>query len=151
MPSQCSPIVGYRSGVHELTPRVAANNLSKVHVSHARRFFFAASLASPGIKLLSSYNSAIPPRLNYKPGDSPVVLFLYQMIPGPEGDKMGVVGGRRDGDRSRASHVRVTQLIGQNLKLVGVEVVVVPQYVIMRGTTRTLKTRREHVRAIKYV
>ena len=67
-----------------------------------------------------------------------VVVLLDQMVARAERHQMSVVGGRRYGHGSRASHVRVTQLIGQRLQLVRREVIVVPQYVIMRWATRAL-------------
>ena len=68
----------------------------------------------------------------------PVVLLLDEVIARAEGDEMRVVGRRRDGDATRAAHVGVTQLIRQHLQLVGVEVIVVPQHVVVRRTRRAL-------------
>ena len=68
----------------------------------------------------------------------PVVLLLDEVIARAEGDEMRVVGRRRDGDAARAAHVRVTQLIRQHLQLVGVEVIVVPQHVVVRRARRAL-------------
>ena len=68
------------------------------------------------------------------------MLFLHQVIPGSEGDQVGVVRRRRDGHRPGTPHVRVAQLVGQDLKLVRVEPVVIPQDVVVRGTTGALDT-----------
>src|SRR6218665_252162 len=68
----------------------------------------------------------------------PVVLFLDEMIPSAECNEMRIVGRRRDGDAAGAAHVRVAQLIGQHLEIIRIEVVVVPQNVVMRRTTRSL-------------
>lgn len=62
------------------------------------------------------------------------MLLLDQVVAGSEGDQVGVVGRRRDRHGARAAHVRVAQLVRQTLQLVGVEVVVVPQHVVVRRT-----------------
>lgn len=54
---------------------------------------------------------------------------------------MSVVGRRRYGHTSRASHIRVTQLIGERLQFVGRKVIVIPQNVIVRRSTRALNAR----------
>ena len=64
----------------------------------------------------------------------PVVFLLNKMVARAEGDEMCVVGRSWDGHTARAPHVRVTQLVGKHLQLVGVEVVVVPQNVVVRRT-----------------
>lgn len=63
--------------------------------------------------------------------------FYY--LPGPERNKMSIISWRRNGYRSRTSHIRMTKLIRQALQLIRVEVVVIPQNVIMWWTTRTLR------------
>ena len=62
-----------------------------------------------------------------------VVLLVDDVVPGPDGHQVGVVGGGGDGDGARAPHVGVAQLVGQLLKLVSVEVVVIPEDVIVAG------------------
>ena len=86
-----------------------------------------------------------------------VVLLLHQVIPaqvsqhrrhshtdhllpGSEGHEVRVVGGGGDGDGARAPHVGVAQLVGQLLELVSVEVVVIPEDVIVAGPRRALDT-----------
>lgn len=69
----------------------------------------------------------------------PVVLFVHQVITGPEGHQVGVVGRRRDGDGARAAHVGVTQLVGEDLQLVRREVVVVPEHVVVRWPAGALQ------------
>ena len=49
---------------------------------------------------------------------SAVRLLLHEMVPGPEGHQVGVVGGGGDGDRPGAPHIGVAQLIGQLLQLI---------------------------------
>lgn len=56
---------------------------------------------------------------------------------------MSVVGGRWDRHRSRTPDIRVAQLIRQALQLIRVKVVVVPQHVIVRWSTRTLEHDKE--------
>ena len=52
---------------------------------------------------------------------SAVGLLLHEVVPGPEGDQVGVVGGRGDGDGPRAPDVGVAQLVSQLLQLVSLE------------------------------
>ena len=67
-----------------------------------------------------------------------VVVLLDEMVAGAEGDQVSIVGGRRYAHTARASHVRVAQLIGERLELVGREVVVVPEDVVVRGPAGAL-------------
>lgn len=55
--------------------------------------------------------------------------FYY--LPGPERNKMSIISWRRNGYRSGTSHIRMTKLIRQALQLIRVEMVVIPQNVIM--------------------
>lgn len=64
---------------------------------------------------------------------SPVMLFIHQVVPGPEGHQVSVVRGRRDRHRARAAHVSVTQLVSEDLQLVRREAVVVPEHVVVGG------------------
>ena len=50
-----------------------------------------------------------------------VGLLLDEVVPGPEGDQVGVVGGGGDGHRPGAPHVGVAQLVGQLLQLIGLK------------------------------
>ena len=69
-------------------------------------------------------------------------LFL-KMVPRPEGHKMGVKRGRRNGDRSWTADVRVTQLVCQCLDFVRFEIVVIPEDMIVRGATGALRKEKE--------
>ena len=71
---------------------------------------------------------------------SPVVLLVHQVVAGAEGDQTCVVGRRGDGHGARAADVRVAQLVGEDLEVVGGEAVVVPEDVVVRGPTGTLET-----------
>ena len=53
---------------------------------------------------------------------------------------MSVVCGGWDGDRPGAPHVGVAQLVGQLLQLVGIEMIVVPEDVVVAGTRGALDT-----------
>ena len=75
----------------------------------------------------------------------PVVFLLHEMVARPERDEMRVVRGGGDGHGPRAPHVGVAQLVREALKLVAVEVVVVPKHVVVRGTGGALWGRREFV------
>ena len=67
------------------------------------------------------------------------MLFVHQVVAGAEGHQVGVVGRCRDGDGARAADVGVAQLVGEELQFVGSETVVIPQDVIVGGTTGSLR------------
>ena len=50
-----------------------------------------------------------------------VVLLLHQVVSGPEGHEVSVVGGGGDRDGARAADVGVAQLVRQLLQLVCLE------------------------------
>lgn len=68
----------------------------------------------------------------------PVVLFVHQVVAGAERHQVGVVGWCWDGDRACAAHVRVAQLVGEDLQFIRREVVVVPEHMVMRGPAGSL-------------
>ena len=68
----------------------------------------------------------------------PLVLPLLEVVACPEGDQVGVVGGGGVGDAAGAADVGVAELVGEALELIGVEVVVVPEHVVMGGAARAL-------------
>lgn len=70
---------------------------------------------------------------------SPVVFFVHQVVPGPEGHQVSIVGGRRDGHGACAAHVGVAQLVGEDLQLIGREAIVIPKHVVVRGPACSLK------------
>lgn len=70
---------------------------------------------------------------------TPVVFFVHQVVTGAERHQVGVVGRCRDGDGARAAHVRVAQLVGEQLELVAAEAVVVPQDVVVGGAAGALR------------
>ena len=55
---------------------------------------------------------------------------------------MSVVRGGRDGDRPGAPDVGVAELVGQLLQLVSIEVIVVPEDMVVAGTRGALDTWR---------
>ena len=69
-----------------------------------------------------------------------VVLLLHQVIASPEGHQVGVVGRGGDGDRPGAPDVGVAELVGQLLELISVEMVIIPEDVIVTGTGGALDT-----------
>ena len=69
-----------------------------------------------------------------------VVFAVDQVIAGTEGDEMGVVGGGGDGHRAGTADVGVAHLIGELLQLVGAEVVVVPEHMVVGRTGGALNT-----------
>ena len=62
---------------------------------------------------------------------SPVVILVHQVVPGPEGHQVSIVRRRRDGHGACAAHVGVTQLVGEDLQLVGGEAIVIPKHVVV--------------------
>lgn len=71
---------------------------------------------------------------------SPVVIFVHQVVACSESHQPGVVRRRRDGDGASAADVCVAQLVGEELQLISGETVVVPQDVVVGGTTGSLRT-----------
>lgn len=69
----------------------------------------------------------------------PVMFFVHQVVPGAEGHQVSVVCRRRDGHGARAAHVGVTQLVGEDLQLVGRETIVVPKHVVVGRPACSLK------------
>ena len=59
------------------------------------------------------------------------MLLVHQVITGTECHQVCVVGRRRDGDRTGAAHVGVAQLVGEHLQLIGSEMVVVPEDMVV--------------------
>lgn len=70
------------------------------------------------------------------------MFFIHQVVPGPEGHQVSVVGRRRDGHRARAAHVGVTQLVGEDLQLVRRETIVIPKHVVVGGPACSLEADR---------
>ena len=62
------------------------------------------------------------------------------MISGPEGDELGIVGWRWDADGAGAAYVGVAELVSHLLQVVRLEVVVVPQDVVVTRPTCALNT-----------
>lgn len=62
---------------------------------------------------------------------SAVVFFVHQVVPGPEGHQVSIVRWRRDGHGACAAHVGVTQLVGEDLQLIGREAIVIPKHVVV--------------------
>ena len=63
---------------------------------------------------------------------------------------MGVVGGGGDGDGPGAADIGVAELVGQLLQLVRVEVVIVPEHVVVAGPRGALDTCTHHGVSVKY-
>ena len=77
-----------------------------------------------------------------QPGEachSPIMFFIHQVVPGPEGHQVSIVCWRWDGHGARAAHVGVTQLVGENLQLIGRETIVIPKHVIVGRPACSLK------------
>lgn len=67
------------------------------------------------------------------------MFLIHQVVPGPEGHQVSIVCWRRDGYGARAAHVGVTQLVGENLQLIGRETIVIPKHVIVGRPACSLK------------
>lgn len=68
------------------------------------------------------------------------MIFVHQVVACSESHESGVVRRRWDGDGAGAADVRVAQLVGQELQLISSETVVIPEDVVMGGTTGSLRT-----------
>jgi len=66
------------------------------------------------------------------------MFLLNEVVACPERHQVCVVRRRWDGNGARAAYVCVTQLIGQHLNLISAEMIVIPQHVVVRRTTRAL-------------
>ena len=71
-----------------------------------------------------------------------MLVPVHQVVPGSEGHQVCVVGGGWDGHRPGAAHVGVAQLVGEGLELIGCEVVLIPQHVVVRGTGCALTNKQ---------
>lgn len=71
------------------------------------------------------------------------MILFNEVISGTERHQMGVISGCGNGNRSGASDVSVTQLVGQALQVISREHVVVPKDVIVRRSACSLCVRRE--------
>ena len=71
------------------------------------------------------------------------MLFLDEMVARTERHQMCVVCWRRYGHAAGTPNVRVTQLIGQHLQLVGREHVVIPQYMVVGWTGGALEIQEK--------
>lgn len=67
------------------------------------------------------------------------MILVHKMVPGPKGHQPGVVGGCGDGDGAGAAHVRVAQLVRQQLQLICCETVVIPQHLVVGGPAGSLQ------------
>lgn len=56
----------------------------------------------------------------------PVVFLLDEVVPRTESNKVSIVSRGRNGYGTCASNVSMTELVGEALELVGVEVVIIP-------------------------
>ena len=59
------------------------------------------------------------------------MFLFYEVVAGPECNEVCIVGRRRDGHATCTPDIRVAQLVGQHLKVISGEVIVVPEHVIV--------------------
>lgn len=68
----------------------------------------------------------------------PFRFAFDQMISSSKRDKMRVISRRRYRHRTRATHIRMTQLISQRLQFISRKMIIIPKNVIMRRSRRSL-------------
>lgn len=71
------------------------------------------------------------------------MVFIHQVVSGSESHQSSIVSRRWNGNRARAADVSVAQLVGEELQFVGSETVVIPQDVVVGGTTGSLRKDKE--------
>ena len=71
----------------------------------------------------------------------PVMFFLYEMVPGPEGNQVSVICWGGYGHAPSTPDVCMAQLISQHLEFVRVEVIVIPENVVMWWSACTLEKK----------
>ena len=59
------------------------------------------------------------------------MIFVYQMVSCSECDQMRIVSWCWNGHRSGATHVCMAELVGENLEIIGREIVVIPQDMVV--------------------
>ena len=72
------------------------------------------------------------------------MFFLHQVVASTESHQVCIVGWGWNGHRPCAAHIGVTQLVGQDLQLIGCEAVVIPKHVVVRRSTRTLQEKNPY-------
>lgn len=73
--------------------------------------------------------------------NSPIVLFVYEVVSRPKCHQAGVICWCWDGNRAGAADVSVAELVGEDLKLICCKPVVVPKDIVMGRSARTLGRR----------
>ena len=71
-------------------------------------------------------------------GSSIVAGQLVVVLPRPVRHEVGVVGGGGVGHSPGAATVEVAEVVGEDLQLIGREVAVVPEYLVVARSTRPL-------------
>jgi len=69
---------------------------------------------------------------------SAIVFLLHEMVTRPEGYKVCVIRRSRNGHAARTTHVSVAQLVGELLQFVCVKMIVIPENMIVTGSTGSL-------------
>ncbi len=67
------------------------------------------------------------------------------MVSSAESHEVGVISRRRNGDGTSTADVSVAQLVSQTLQFVSVEVIVVPQNVVVAGTASALHRMKYNI------
>lgn len=68
------------------------------------------------------------------------MIPIDQVITSTERHQMCIVRRRRDRHRPRASYIGMTHLVGQLLKLVGRQIIVIPEHMVVRWSGCSLDT-----------
>lgn len=77
-------------------------------------------------------------RISPTPLPLPLILPLLQVVPSSEGHQVSVVCRCWVGHTPGTADVRVAQLVGETLQFISCELIVIPQHMIVGGSTGTL-------------
>lgn len=73
------------------------------------------------------------------------MFLLNKVIPSSEGHQVSIISRGRYGDRAGTPDVCMTQLVGEALQLVAVKVVVIPQNMVVAGSTGALQNKTDYL------
>lgn len=69
---------------------------------------------------------------------SAIVLFVYKVVSCPKCNEAGIICWCWDGNRAGAADISVTELVGEDLKLICCKPVVIPKDIVMGRSACTL-------------
>lgn len=77
--------------------------------------------------------------------DPPLVFTLLEVVPCPEGHQVGIVCGGGVRDAPCAAHISVAELVGETLQLIGCEVIIIPQDMVVGGAAGALQRDNTYI------